>query len=91
MLDLLFLPGAFALGLAGYKYSERRAAQRAEASETVARGAGAASEACVWMIEATSTNNSYDPMGDVLSELDMDGVEKLLGRPLRADMEGYMT
>ena len=93
MLYLLMFPAMFLAGLAVYKYSEQRAAKKMAAklaSETAGRISEADSQACVRMIEITSTNNSYDPIGDVLSELDMDGVQTLLGTPLHADMEGYM-
>lgn len=40
------------------------------------------------ILQVTSTNNSYDPLGDVLSSLDDD--LKRMGLTLNADMKGYM-
>ena len=40
------------------------------------------------MIAATSTNNSYPPMGDIFDELD--GARDILGGGPDADMRGYM-
>lgn len=42
------------------------------------------------IINITSTNNSYDPMGDVLASLDLPQVQEILGDDLHADMGGYM-
>lgn len=92
MFDLLLLPISFLIGLAIYKYLEWRAAQKAVAPAPSAfeRSLSADSQACTQIMNITSTNNSYDPMGDVLSELDMSEVSIILGKDLRADMEGYM-
>lgn len=92
MLDLLLLPISFLGGLAAYKYSKRRADKKAVDAlpKDSSYGPSASSLACVQIMDITSTNNSYDPMGDVLSELDLDGVETILGEALFADMEGYM-
>ena len=48
------------------------------------------SSASSLIVDITPTNNSYDPMGDVLSELDLERVQTILGKELHADMGGYM-
>lgn len=47
--------------------------------------------ASVRILAATSTNNSYDPMGGVLASLDLPQVQELLEGTLSASMEGYMS
>lgn len=92
MLDLLLLPISFLCGLAAYKYSERHAVPKTviQAPRILSCGSDASSLACVKIVDITSTNNSYDPMGDVLSELDLERVQTILGKALHMDMGGYV-
>lgn len=92
MFDLLLLPISFLCGLAVYKYSERHAAPKTviPAPRVLSCDPNASSLACVQIVDITSTNNSYDPMGDVLSELDLHRVQTILGKALHMDMGGYV-
>ena len=92
MFELLLLPISFIVGLAAYRYSEHRAAKKAvdPAPRVLGYSSNSSYHACMQIVDITPTNNSYDPMGDVLSELDLDGVQVILGKALHADMEGYM-
>ena len=91
MLDLLLLPISFFGGLVAYRVWEQHH-QKVDISALRyhSRNVNTRSLACQEIISITSTNNSYDPMGDVLSELDMDGGQVILGEALYANMGGYM-
>lgn len=91
MFELLLLPISFFCGLATYKGWEGRHPKTENfVSEIPRRNPNVSSIACTRIVGITSTNNSYDPMGDVLSDLDVDEVRILLGKALRTDMEGYV-
>lgn len=93
MYDFLWFPIGVLGGLAAYSVWSRLQATQKEApcSTKVSRkGPSANALASVRIIDITPTNNSYDPMGDVLSDLDIEGVQIILGKALRTDMEGYI-
>lgn len=89
MFDFLWFPIAFFGGLAVYALLDRRFAKKA--SSPAAPVSGVSALASVRILAATSTNNSYDPMGDVLASLDLPQVQELLEGTLSASMEGYMS
>lgn len=84
MLELLFLPASFLGGLACYSGLEKRAVKKAR------RTSHANALASVQIVDVTSTNNRYAPITDVLKDLDLPRVRKILGGPLHTDLEGYM-
>ncbi len=92
MFDLLLIPVSFFCVFAVYKYSENRAAKKAIAlsSEVLDCGSESAHQVCVEIMDMTPTNNSYDPMRDALSDLDLDEVQTILGKALRTDIGRYM-
>lgn len=92
MFDFLWFPIAFFGGLAVYALFDRRLATKASSPAVPpAPLSGVSALASVRILAATSTNNSYDPMGDVLASLDLPEVQELLEGTLNADMEGYMS
>lgn len=99
MLDLLWIPISFLGVLSFYSLLKKRSGRRVIVSPSAAYAPASAlssltpdasASACVRILEITSTNNSYDPMGDVLASLELDQVPEILGGPLYASMEGYM-
>lgn len=92
MLDLLWLPVSFCAVLVLYKYLAWRSTRNAKhtSQDSPSHISSANFFASNRIIGITSTNNSYDPLGDVLSELDSTHVQDILGEPLQANMEGYM-
>lgn len=92
MNDLMWFPIGALVGVVVYFLLNLRATQKEASRSTKAfhQSSDAGSLACVQIVDITSTNNSYDPMGDVLSELDSEGVQTILGQELHAEMGGYM-
>lgn len=91
MFELLLLPISFFCGLVAYRGWEGHHPKTENfMSENPRRNLDASYRACTKIVDITSTNNSYDPMGDVLSDLDVNEVQVILGKALRADMEGYL-
>lgn len=45
---------------------------------------------CEQIIASTPTNNSYEPIGDVLADLDMPNVKEILGGELQMSVEGIL-
>lgn len=94
MRDLLWFPISFLGAVAAYTLFDRRSTKE-EFSSVRATSAmpvsGDSALFSVQIMEATSTNNSYDPMGDVLASLDFPQVQELLEGKLNASMEGYMS
>jgi len=80
MSDFIFLLASVAFVLLVYRYLRRRAVSAVDLSLSDS----------AQIINITSTNNSYDPMGDVLASLDLPQVREILGDDLHADMGGYM-
>ncbi len=77
MFDLLLLPISFSVVLVFYKYLEKRKSKYS---------VDPSHDASMNIVRLTSTNNNYDSMNDILSELESD----VLGEPLYANMRGYM-
>lgn len=91
MNDFLWIPILLVGGLTVYLLLHRQAAKRAAAAPGPrVQTPGPDAVASVDIIGATFTNNSYPPMGDVLSELDKSKVKDILGDTLHADMAGYL-
>lgn len=96
MHDFLWFPIGILCGIVVYhlgdswtnKWTNKRDANRS--TKVLYQDPSASSSACVRIVDITLTNNSYDPMGDVLSELDLERVQTILGKELHADMGGYM-
>lgn len=86
MLDLLWIPISFFGALALYLLFLRRFSDRTNKAIDHDHGFAVG----LSFMDVITTNNSYDPMGDVLSELDRDEVQSILGGPLNVSMRGYM-
>ena len=88
---LILFPVSFLCVLLLYGFWGRRAAKAVVPSphEIQSSGPDASSSACLQIIDSTPTNGNYDPMKDILSELDQKGIQVILGTPLHADMAGY--
>lgn len=84
MIDILMFPIGFLIGLAIFHAVEGQRV-RYEPCDTFVR-ANADSLACVRIVGITPSNNNFDPIGDNLSDLDEDGVQNLLGKPLCTDI-----
>lgn len=46
--------------------------------------------ACFQIIASTPTNNNYDPIGDVLADLDSEIFKTILGANIQASMEDFL-
>lgn len=91
MFDFLWFPIGVLGGIVVYFFWNLRFEKKAANRSTKAfhQDSHASSLACMRILDITPTNNSYDPMGDVLSELDSENVPTILGKELHADMGGY--
>ncbi len=91
MFSLFLFPASFLCVLLLYSFQERDTSKEvvSPSQEIQNSGPNASFLACLQIIGATSTNNNYDPIKDVLSELDQESVQYILGTPLHADMAGY--
>lgn len=92
MHDFLWFPigilGGTVVYYLGNLWTKKKDSNRS--AKVLYQDSSAGSSACVRIMDITLTNNSYDPMGDVLSELDLERVQTILGKELHADMGGYM-
>ena len=89
MKDLFWILASFSIVLFFYARFTRRPAGKPDGG-VPAEAPAPISSSCEGMIAATSTNNSYSPMGNVLASLDLPQVQEILGEELHPNMEDYM-
>ncbi len=92
MLDFLLFPLSFGLILAVYMYAEWRNAQKSipHFPEIVSRNPDVEFLFSMQILNTTHTNNNCGSVNGIFSDLELEGVQSILGKSLQADMAGYM-